>query len=165
MASLLETYGGPTAPLNLFARYPELRGIVDVTIAVTAAQAAGQMDSQGYRKAANITQAYYQVLTAILDDEGDSLPVDELIALYRIRRGIRDASLTFPWPYTPSGDGTTVIVLTPRAEEALGSLLVYEPLRDFDSLHGPRYAGSTGNLKGMVRDAQLVSSGFSLKRS
>lgn len=162
---LLETYGGPKARTNLVAQYPQLKPIIDVTTALLQDQAAGQFDAVQYRLAGNITLAFRLVLGAIEDTVGETLPVDEAIALARLKRGVRDASLTFPWPYTPPGDGGHTIVLTTVAQTALTNILLYDPLRNFAAATGVYYAGKTSNLYGMLADALSLATGVSIKKS
>lgn len=165
MAFLLETYGGQRARINLLARYGELNCVIDVTGALVRTQAAGELNLLGYRKSANICESFRRVVGAIGDVDGQNLPVDEHIALARIKRAVRDAALTFPWPYTPAGSGNTTVLLTPIAEAALNRLMSYEHLRDFDEQNGPRYNGIAGNLSGLLDDAQQLCTGLSLSRS
>jgi hypothetical protein len=165
MAFLLETYGGPKARVNLLARYSELNSVIDVTGALVREQAAGQLDLLAYRKSAHICETFRRVVGAIGDTDGQKLPVEEHIALCRIKRAVRDAALTFPWPYTPAGSGNTTITVNARAESALNRLLAYEHLRDFDEISGPRYNGIAGNVSGLLADAQQVCLGVSLSRS
>jgi hypothetical protein len=165
MAFLLETYGGPKARINLLARYSELNCVIDVTGALVREQAAGQLDLLGYRKSANVCESFRRVVGAIGDVDGQNLPVEEHIALCRIKRAVRDAALTFPWPYTPAGSGNTTVLLSPKAESALNRLMVYEHLRDYNEVTGPRYNGIIGNLSGLLDDAQQLCTGLSLSRS
>jgi hypothetical protein len=162
---LLETYGGPRARINLMAQYPQLKPMIDVTTALLQDQAAGQFDNVQYRLAGNITLAFRLVLGAIEDTIGEILPVDEAIALSRLKRGVRDASLTFPWPYTPPGDGGHTIVLNTVAQTALANILLYDPLRNFDAITGVYYVGKTNNLYGMLGDVLALATGISIKKS
>lgn len=156
---LLEEYGGPAARTNLLAQYPQLKPVIDVTIALLRDQAAGQFSTVQYRHAANVTLAFRLALGALEDSDGTSLPVDEAIALCRLKRAVRDASLTFTWPYTPGGDGGHTIVLTTAAQTALTNLLRYEPLRDYTSATGSTYAGQTNNLFGILADVFTLATG------
>lgn len=162
---LLEAYETPTARMNLLAQYPQVKPMIDVTTALLNDQAAGVFDKVQYRKAANVTLAFRLVLGAIEDVDGPTLPVDEALALCRLKRGIRDASLTFPWPYTPAGDGTHTIILTTLAQSALNNLLVYEPLRDYNPTDGIIYGGQKNNLYGMLSDALDLAAGVSIRKS
>ncbi len=163
MTSLID-YNLPSSRMSLLARYSEFAPAMETITALIMAQAAGNLDKTGYRKAANIAGAFRDVAGAVQDFGSADLNLGELIALARIKQAFRDAALVFPWPYNPAGNGEKIITLTTKAESALTRLASFDPVRDCSDTDTVRYSGRANNLAGLLSDMAEVSNGFSFTR-
>lgn len=159
MASLLDIYSGPRARAAIVARWPEVGLAVDLLVALIMEHDAGRLDDAARRHAGRIADGVRRAVGYLQEVEAAALPIDECVALLRVKRGVRDADLLFPWPYTPSGSGSAVEVGGP-AQEALVRLRAHDPILDWTAT-GPRYPGGKAGLLG---DLRAVAEGTRVRR-
>lgn len=159
--ALLDSYDLPLAREALLVRYPELKGALDVCGALLMAHDARMLPAADKLRAARIAQGCRQGAGVIQEAEGDALPLGELLALARIKRHLRDAALTLPWPFTPTGDGKR-IALAPAAQAASERLATYDPYRE--GLAGT-YHGQANRVAAVLSDLRDLSAGFALRDS
>lgn len=157
MSDLLALYDLPDARRRLLRLRPELKRTLDLTMALQAAQIAGQFDADTLRRADEIAAALRKALVQYCDVAAPA--IDQKLGLLRLKRGARDADLVFSWPYNQTGTGM-VLLVGPAANEALARLAAWDAPTaavTADDARDPVYPGD------LTADVVAIVSGVALK--